>query len=420
MINVHTKTYDVAIIGGGAAGMMAALSVRHHHPDYSVCILERSGEVGRKLTISGAGRGNLTNIHIAHNPSSGYFGNSGLVSSVFSQFGYDACVAFFNDIGIPLFEEMKSGRGKLFPVIENARTVRNVLVETMKENDISVFFDANVTDIRRDNGLWNTKTQGSSYQARYLIVTTGGKTYPAFGSDGSGYALLQNLGHTIVTPVPSAVPLVSKNPLSHLLQGEKMVMKATVILSGKRVASSVGDVIFTQYGLSGSAILDISRAVSIRINREGKTDTEVELSFFPEDSRGETEQLLKKRFLSHPDRTVPACLWGLLTVKGANAVCEVSGIPKGKLARDVSPDDMVRIVSVLTAYHISVAQTRGWNEAEFTAGGVDANEINPRTLASKKAENLYVAGEILDVDGPVGGYNLSWAWASGFVAGKLS
>jgi len=413
------SSFDVIIIGGGPTGMMAALSVKDHHPTYSVCIIDQSFELGRKLLVSGAGRGNLTNKKLAGDPETFFHGDQTLIISVFQQFGYGDIIKFFDDLGIPLYEEQKNGAGKMFPVIDHAKTVRNILVDGLLEKGIHILCNTPVIDIKKEHDQWSVFTKNQKYLAKTIILTTGGKTYPALGSDGSGYTLASSIGHTIITPVVSAVPLVSKNPLSHFLQGEKWNMQVTSIISGKKINTATGDVMFTKYGFSGPAILDVSRDISIRINQEGKQDSALQLSFFPHTSIEEVEILVRKRLKKHPTFSVSHCLWGLLTEKISGAVCVASNIPKDRIAGEVSDEELQRLFNVLTSYDADITGTRGWNEGEFTAGGVQTSEIVPQTLESKKAKGLYVAGEILDVDGPVGGFNLSWSWASGWIAGIL-
>lgn len=412
-------SFDTIIIGGGAAGMMAAFSVKKHHPNDSVIILDQTFELGRKLLISGSGRGNLTNNNLANGPRDFFHGNKNVIDSIFKQFSYSDIVQFFDNLGIPLYEEKKTGKGKLFPVMDHAKTVRNILVDALVEKGVSIFYNAVVTGIKRADEVWIITTKNEVFTAKKIILTCGGKTYPALGSDGSGYTLATSVGHTIIPPVVSAVPLVSKNPLSHLLQGEKYIMQVTSIIDGKEIQTITGEVLFAQYGFSGPAILDISRDISVRINREGKKDTAVRLAFLPDTSTEEAMLLLQKRFEKHPSYPVSHCLWGLFTEKISGAVCAVADIPKDRKAGEVTEHEMQRLLTALTASTVSVTDTRGWNEGEFTAGGVDTTEVHPQTLESTKAKGLYFAGEILDVDGPVGGYNLSWSWASGWVAGKL-
>jgi len=407
-------TYDVCIIGGGAAGIMAAFSARHHYKDASIVVLDHTFELGRKLVISGSGRGNLTNKNVQQSGLFHFHGDKQLIEHVFSRYDFSHIVSFFESRGIGLYEEQKTGKGKLFPLIDNAKTVRDILVDDLEYEGIEIRTSTEVRDIRYNKEIWTIQTNKGTVKAKNVILACGGTTYPSFGSNGSGYTLAQNIGHTIIDPVPSAVPLVSKNKLSHLLQGERVVAELHTDST-----AVIGDVLFTQYGISGSAVLDISREISVSLNRKNQKQVQLSLSFFPGKKKQEVVDLIEKRFTQFADRFVSRSLWGLFTTKVANALCAMSNIPKGIRVNELTKEQKNVLIEALTDYKIEISGTRGWNEAEFTAGGVNTEEIDDVSLASKIANHLYFAGEILDVDGDVGGYNLSWAWASGWIAGQL-
>lgn len=418
-MNIDQKIYDVIIIGGGPAGIMAALSVKEHHPEYTVAILDKTHELGRKFLTSGAGRGNLTNVHLEHGPGGFFHGDQAFIASIFSQFGYEDIMKFFDELGIPVYEEKKTSKGKIFPVIDHAKTIRDMLVDVLVEKHIGIFCNVHISSVIKQNTMFMVKTEDGIFSGAALILTPGGKTYPSLGADGSGYELAAYCGHTIIQPVVTAVPVVSKNILSHFMQGEKMIVRATSIIDGQDTDTAVGDVMFTQYGFSGPAIFDISHDISVRINREGKRDVAVRLSFFPDMSKDEVKKTLRIRLESHRTLPVSHTLWGLFTQKAAGALCAAASLPKERLSGDVTEDEFEKLVNVLTEFTSDVSETRGWNEGEFTAGGVDTTEVDRVTLESKKVPGLFFAGEILNVDGQVGGFNLSWAWSSGWVAGKL-
>lgn len=418
-MNIDPSFFDVIIIGGGPAGMMAALSVKKHHPDFSVAILDKTFELGRKFLTSGAGRGNLTNVNLEHGPQGYFYGDQAFIQSVFSQFGYTDIMQFFQELGVPTYEEKKTSRGKIFPNIDNAKTVRDMLVDVLKEKEVAIFCNENISSLSKKETIWRVKTNNKELTSQCIILSAGGKTYPALGADGSGYALAETLGHTVVFPVVTAVSLVSKNLLSHLLQGEKMVMQVTSVIGSQNKTTAVGDVMFTQYGFSGPAIFDVSHDISIRIHRESMHDVHVTLSFLPNITKKDARVLIQKRLETHSTFPVAHSLWGLFTEKTAGALCAASGLPKELLAKDISPTQFEKLCRVLTECTFDVTDTRSWNEGEFTAGGIDTDEINIKTLESKKAKGLFFAGEILNVHGQVGGFNLSWAWSTGWVAGKI-
>lgn len=410
---IPMTTYDVCIIGGGAAGIMAAFSAKIHHKNAAIVVIDHTFELGRKLVISGSGRGNLTNKNVGELDLSHFYGDKHLLQQVFFQFDFLHITSFFESHGIPLYEEQKTGRGKLFPFIDNAKTVRDILVDDLIHEGVETKLSIEVMNLKYRNGCWEIETNHGALRAQNVILACGGATYPSLGSDGSGYTLARTVGHTIIDPVPSAVPLVSKNLLSHLLQGERIGMELHT-----DNASSVGDVLFTRYGISGSAVLDISREISILLHRKKEKQTILSLSFFPGKEKQEVINIVNERFIKFADKLVSRSLWGLFSTKVANALCVASTIPKDTVVTDLTQQQKDTLLTTMTSYKMSITDTRGWNEAEFTSGGVATDEIDPVTLASKKAQHLYMAGELIDVDGDIGGYNLSWAWASGWVAGQ--
>ena len=408
------NTYDIVIIGGGAAGMMAAFSAREHHKDASIVIVDHTFELGRKILVAGAGRGNLTNANLEDDNFKHFHGNPTIIREIFSQYNGKRIQAIFENFGVPLYEEQKTGRGKIFPIVDNAKTVRDILVDELQKKHIETRTSTEVIGISKKENGWNISTDTAVIVSHTIILACGGMTYPSLGSNGSGYTLARNVGHTIIEPVPSAVPLIAKSVLCHFLQGERILMEIST-----KEHTYVGDVLFTQYGVSGSAVFDISRDISIQINREHAQSIPLYLSFFPSVGKDEVLDIVEKRFLRDPNQSIARSLWGLFTVKVANAICAASTIQKEAMASTITHEEKMKLVETLTRYELIITGTRGWNEAEFTSGGISTDEVDTRTLASKKADHLYVAGELLDVDGDVGGYNLSWAWASGWTAGKL-
>jgi hypothetical protein len=328
-----------------------------------------------------------------------------------------------------LYVERKTSIGKLFPVTNEARTITRMMLDEIERADIEIFYQTEVQDIYptstgfkilcnkidKSNKVLDTQ----KFFCKKMILSAGGKTYPAFGSDGSGYGLAKSMGHQIIKPIPSALSLVGKNHLSQKLQGQKMEMKVTSIIEGEEIKTTKDDVMFKKYGLSGPAILNVSREISIHFNRENKNDCYVRLNFFPEKDVEEVDKFMRERWKKRPEQSIEHSLFGIFPTKIPKALLASIDIKKDKLVSELSEEEKKKIINTLSDTKIRITGTRGWNEAEFTAGGIDTYQVKPVTLESKLVSSLYLAGEILNVDGDVGGFNLSWSWASGYVAGKL-
>jgi predicted Rossmann fold flavoprotein len=396
------RSFQVAVVGGGASGLTAAISAARAGAGVVIC--ERSSRIGRKVLASGNGRCNLTNDRLDssfYNPAS-----RKLVDSVFSRFGNDSIKSFFRGIGLL----MRSDEGRVFPVTNQAASVLKVLEDELVRLGVKVEKDFEVSDItspKRAGSFCLSSTSGRSVEASSVVIACGGRSYPALGSDGAGYKLAERIGHKIVKPVPAAVPLTVKDPICHLLQGQKIEAAASCVVNGSVRMKAEGDLLFTRYGLSGTAILDISGAASIAIHREGEGDVQVEADMAPFMTETELESEISSRRSRRPG---PAdLLTGILPNKFSAA-----------FRSEAQTKDPWRLVSSIKRRTFKVTGTRGWNEADFTSGGVDTASVDASTLASRMMPGVYFSGEVLDVDGRRGGYNLAWAWASGHVAGRMA
>jgi predicted Rossmann fold flavoprotein len=393
---VHKKE-TVCIIGAGASGIVASISAKRRGAD--VILVDRMPQIGRKLLVCGAGRCNLLNERLDES----FYNEAAraLVVSVFRQFGGRQMRSFFSDLGLVVYAQ----DGRIFPVTNQASSVLEVLSIEMKRLGIVPRTDFEVTHIGVNaDGFVVKSNKGVSIRCSQLIIATGGKSYPQLGSNGSGLALAIALGHSVVEPVPAVVPLVVRDSFCHNLQGVRVFCRAKVMIDGQEAASEEGDLLFTRYGVSGTAILDVSRQVSVAMHREkgSRVSLFVDLVPFMEGSALKDE--LIRRFKK--------------------------GIPSEYILAGVLPDKFYRVyksllkletidglVAGLKQKEFSVSGTRSWDEAEFTAGGISTDEVDPATLVSKLHPGLYLCGEVLDVDGKRGGYNLAWAWASGLLAG---
>ncbi|MBU9889058.1 MAG: aminoacetone oxidase family FAD-binding enzyme [Candidatus Omnitrophica bacterium] len=391
-------SYDTIIIGGGAAGIVAAITARRN--GRSVLLCEKMPKLGKKLLVTGAGRCNLLNERMDasfYNPEA-----RELVGTVFKRYGKGPILDFFRELGLHTWTDEA---GRIFPVTQQAASVLKVLEIELSRLEIPVRLNAGVRDIRAVSGAFEVRTgSGERFVCARVILCAGGKSYPALGADGGGYALAQKCGHTLVEPVPCVVPLLVKDPWCHALQGQRVRAKVRAYLRDRPLGESLGELLFTQYGLSGTVILDISREISIAANRDGQKNIFVIADLVP----WLTEDAVGRELTERMEKGVPpeAILEGLLPHKFSPLFQEIA-----------RKKDIAGLVKGLKHRSFQVSGTRGWNESEFTAGGVPASEVDPGTLGSKRKKGLHLAGEVLDVQGARGGYNLAWAWASGMMAG---
>ncbi len=395
------KRFDVAVVGGGAAGLVAAISAARRGDSVVVC--ERMPRLGKKILVTGGGRCNLTNEDVG--PEDYTSGSRGLVAGVLGRFGNHDIRLFFKGLGLQLFSE---GR-RVFPATNQASSVLKVLEMEVGRLGVAVELGFEAARIGHSEAAFLIEgATGRRLEARSVVLAGGGLSYPALGSNGSAYELAGRFGHHLVPPVPSAVPILAKDRMCHFLQGQKVRAAAVAIVGGKPAGRAEGEVLFTQYGLSGTAVLDVSESLSVAIHREGRSDSALVLDLVPFLSEEALTAELRKRVKAgwaSGDLTA-----GLLPDKFAPVIAS--------MAAAAGPGDVGRgVAAALKAKRFAVTGTRGWNEAEFTSGGVDAREVDARTLESRLRPGLFLAGEMLDVQGGRGGYNLAWAWASGHVAG---
>ena len=395
----YMQRISTVVIGGGASGIIAAISSRRR--DREVIICERMPCLGRKILATGGGKCNLSNEDLKeshYNPDARQF-----VKSIFERFGKQHINNFFSGLGLRLYSE----GGRIFPITNQSSSVLKVLEEELKRLSIAVEFNFDVRDIlETGKGFVAKSREGKAITCDSIIIAGGGRTYPSLGSNGGCYGLASKLGHHIIEPVPSTVPLAAKDKFCHLLQGQRISCAAKSIIDGKIKKEAEGEILFTKHGLSGTAILDISEDVSIAINRHNKKHIVVSIDLVPFMTLDELKEEIQAR-LARGFKKEDLML-GILPNKFSIVFRE--------LFKDMGVD---KIADILKDKRFDIIGTRGWNEAEFTRGGVDINEVKQGTLESRLKKGIYFAGEVLDVDGERGGYNLAWAWASGFVAGLM-
>lgn len=401
----------VIVIGGGAAGMMAAISAKRLGAD--VTILEKNPRVGKKILATGNGRCNFTNINTDITYYNGK--NPKFAYSALANFTVDDTLRFFEKLGIAYKVE---DFGKVFPMSDQASSILDVFLYELNELGINVICDAFVKDISKNNNKFLIELEnGKSYHADRVIITTGGKAMPSSGSDGSGYDLAVKLGHNIINVFPALVQLMLEGSFFKRIEGVKFVGTAEIIHNNKSLVQDRGDILFGNYGVSGPPILQISRKAGELLN-EGK-DVYLKLCIMDMMTREELRALIKKRFQLNPKRPVDFSMVGLINKRLIPVVLKEAGIDDIKRpVNNLSAKEHESIVEILTDWRFKIRGTKSWPSAQVTAGGIDTKEINQDTMESKLVKGLFFAGEIIDIDGQCGGFNLQWAWSSGFVAGQ--
>lgn len=400
----------IAIIGAGAAGLAAAVTAARAGAD--VTVYEKHPQAGRKILATGNGRCNVSNTDLS---LSHYHGRDPeFARFALEQFGFEACREFFAGLGL---EYKIAPNGRAYPLSLQAASVVELLMYELGELGCRVLFDTAVTEIVASKGGFTVRSGASGMQFDNVLIATGGKAAPGLSSDGEGYALAKAFGHKVATPFPSLVQLKLDAPFLKRLSGVKVEGVITLLDgSGKTLQEARGDVLFTDYGVSGNAVLDISRKAAERLPAGEKTA--VRIDSFPELDAKELDAMLLKRFTLQPKKDGVAGLVGLVNKKLAAVVVEQAGIAKETNVANLSKKERKALVNLLKSWQFDVIGTQDWKRAEVTAGGIETKEIDPHTMESRLCKGLYFAGEVLDIDGDCGGYNLHWAWAGGYLAGR--
>lgn len=409
---------DVAVVGAGAAGLMAAIAAAE--AGAAVRLFNGHPKPGLKILMSGGTRCNITSESVE--PDSFEGGSRAAVAMALRAFPAAATRRWFEDLGVALKREAD---GKYFPVTDSARTVLEALLRRAADRGVVFEFGAAVTAVvaalpRAGAGPTDTPepfavtSSDGPRQARAVILATGGLSYPKTGSDGSGYALARALGHSIVPTTPALTPLTLSGELHRRLQGVAVPVTLTLHVDGRKRLSVTGSLLFTHFGLSGPAALDLSR----HWLRVPATSTRrVTIDFCPGAKLGELEADWLRAAGSGPT-TVQSWLAARMPLRLARELAEMASLnPVLRLAQ-CPRDDRGRLLGLLVACPVVVTGTLGYGKAEVTAGGVPLGEIDPRCMMSRRTPGLFLAGEILDVDGRLGGFNFQWAWSSGRVAGQ--
>ena len=404
---------DVVVVGAGAAGLFAATwagrTAAAAGRPLAVVAVDGARKLGAKILVAGGGRCNVTHEAVHEGDYAG--STPPAIRKVLRRFGVTDTVQFFAAAGVALKREET---GKLFPVTDSARTILEALVGAARAAGVTIVHPARVTEIMPTAGEFVTLTDAGAIRSRSVILCTGGKSLPKSGSDGSGLLLATALGHTLTSPVvPALVPLVL--PAEHWITAlSGLTLPTEIVLgsaTGRRLWATTGSTLCTHVGLSGPAVLDISRHWLVA--RAADPDVRLALNWLP----GTAADAADRWLVAEQGRGALATLRDRLPDRLARSLCELAAAPPtGDLPRDARR----RLVALATATPLPIVGDRGFAVAEATAGGVPLTEVRLETMESRIFPGLSFAGEVLDVDGRIGGFNFQWAWASGFVAGTAA
>jgi predicted Rossmann fold flavoprotein len=410
---------EIAIVGAGAAGLAAAVFARRTNPSRSVVLLEGAKHPGAKILVSGGSRCNLTNSNVTERDFWG--GRSTIVRRVLRAFPVDETVRFFRDLGVTSHEE---AGGKLFPDSNRARDVLDALLREIDRLGATLASGHRVLAVERSgesNDKFTITTPDGDFHATQVVLATGGQSLPKSGSDGTGFVLARRLGHTIVPPTPGLVPLVLEEParevpLHRALAGVSQDAELTIWIDGAVATRLTGALLWTHVGISGPVAMNASRHWH-RATLDGHTVT-ITANFVPGSSFDDLDRKWTQLSVDRPGLSLQTALATTIPASTAAALIERLGLSGMTTLAHLPREARRRLIHALVSWTLPVTGTRGYNYAEVTAGGVELSEIDPSTMQSRVCPGLFLVGEILDVDGRIGGFNFQWAWSSGKVAGS--
>jgi predicted Rossmann fold flavoprotein len=408
--------WDVVVVGGGPAGMMAAGTAAKKGA--KVILLEKNDTLGKKLLITGGGRCNVTNSEFDDRKFLAKFKDDGkFLFSTFSQWSVKETLDFFHENGMDTKVENEL---RTFPVSDSARSVWDVLVNYMKKYHVTVRSHVPVMEIVRDHGaIMGVKLKNKSIiRGRSIIIATGGTSHPDTGSTGDGYAWLRNIGHTIIFPAPSLVPIALKDTWIKKLAGVKLSdIKITVLQNNKKQGFANGKVLFTHTGISGPTILNMSRDIG-ELLKYG--DVILSLDLLPKEDHGTLDAKLQKLFNLHDKKNIRNALPDLIPGAMVPIVMELAGITKEIRCNNITRENRMKLLGSLKSILLRVDKLLGAEKAIVTSGGVALDEIDFKTMRSRLFPNLFIIGDLLNIDRPSGGYSLQICWTTGFVAGNAA
>ena len=405
--------FDVAVVGGGPAGMMAA--GRAAELGAKVILLEKNDQLGKKLLLTGKGRCNLTHAEFNLKKLVENYGQNGkFLFHALSVFGPKQVIGLFNTLGL----ETKTERGqRVFPVSDGSIDVLRALVKYLDQNKAVISYDAKIIGIKhKDKRIEKLILKSKEIFARNYVFCTGGKSYASTGSTGDGFKWAKDLGHHIEELVPALVPIVIEEGWVRELQGLSLKnVEINVFQDNKKMAGKFGECLFAHFGMSGPIILDISKTVG-RLLKKGKVELSLDLK--PVLDFTKLDQRLQRDFAKYNRKSFKNSLDDLLPKKLIPVMINLSHIDPKKKTSNITKEERISLVKLLKDLRMTARELLGFDNAIVTSGGVSLKEIDHQTMKSKIIDNLFFAGEIIDIDGPTGGFNLQNCWSTGYLSGE--
>ena len=396
---------NIVIVGAGASGITAAIYASYNKNN-NITLIERNNVLGKKILATGNGKCNYYNSD--QNLNHYHSNNNDLIKEIINNKNLKQVEDFFNYLGI--IPKIKNGY--YYPFSNQATTIRNALVNELNKSNIKILDNEKVTSIKKENNKFIIKTENKSLEADKVIISTGSYASPKTGSDGMGYKFLKEFNHTIIKPLPALVQLKANASFLKEWSGIRTDIKASLFINDEFIKSEEGEIQLTNYGISGICIFNLSRFVSRSLNENKQV--KINLNFLP--MINNIEETLSN--LNKSNKTIKNLLDGILNSKLVDIIIKISSINPNKKYTELSQKELTNLINNLTNLSLDITGTNSFDECQVTTGGIPLTEINLSTMESKKEKGLYITGELLDVDGDCGGYNLTFAWITGILAGS--
>lgn len=400
---------SVIIVGGGASGLVAAIQAKRNGAQ--VIVLESMSRVGKKILATGNGRCNISNRYA--NTSNYHGKDPSFIEPAMEAFSVESTIAFFEELGVHIKEESD---GKLYPYSDQATSVLDALRYEINRLDIPVYCDCHVTHIKKKKKQFVVSTKdGQSFKGKTVIVAVGGKAAPNLGTKGA-YELLENFGHSLTTLLPAIVQVTCEASFLKSLKGVKFMGNCSVNIDAKTEREEYGEILFTDYGISGPPVLQMGGYVSEGIHE--KKSVKMILDLIPAYDFNALRELIAFRIKCQPGKTIAESLEGLFNKRLSLNIVKISGIDPKIPCSQLNKKQLNTLVGTCKNMELKATGTKSWMNAQVTSGGIECKGFNPKTMESKLIDGLYLTGECLDIHGDCGGYNLQWAWSSGLLAGR--